>query len=128
MVAVAVGALHHHIVRAAEELGIPDNGLIHIADIAGEHDVPLLAALGQLHEDGGAAQQVTRVDEGGLHALAHVHGLVIFAGLQKFRHPHGVRYGVQRLHIGAARPLVLAVLVLGVALLNMGRVRQHDIQ
>ena len=128
MVAVAVGALHHHIVRPAEELGIPDDGLIHIADIAGEHDVPLLAALGQLHQDGGAAQQVARVDEGGLHALAHVHGLVIFAGLQKFRHPHGIRHGIQRLHVGAARTLVLAVLILGVALLNVGGVRQHDIQ
>ena len=128
VVAVAVGALHHHIVRPAEELGIPDDGLIHIADIAGEHDVPLLAALGQLHQDGGAAQQVARVDEGGLHALAHVHGLVIFAGLQKFRHPHGIRHGIQRLHVGAARTLVLAVLILGVALLNVGGVRQHDIQ
>ena len=128
VVAVAVGALHHHIVRPAEELRIPDDGLIHVADIAGEHDVALLAALGQLHEDGGAAQQMARVDKRGLHALAHVHGLVILAGLQKFRHTHGVRHGVQRLHVGAAGALVLAVLILGVALLNVGRVRQHDIQ
>ena len=34
VVAVAVGGLHHHIVRPGKVAGIPDDGLIHIAQIA----------------------------------------------------------------------------------------------
>ena len=128
VIAVAVGALHHHIVGPGEELGIPDDGLIHIADIAGEHDGARLAALGQLQQNGGAAQQVSGVDKGGLHALAHIDGLAVLAGLQKLRHPHGVGYGVQRLYRRTAGTLVFAVLILRVALLNVGGVRQHDAQ
>ena len=68
------------------------------------------------------------VDKGGLHALAHIDGLAVLAGLQKFRHPHGIRHGVQRLHRRTAGTLILAVLILRVALLNVGGVRQHDAQ
>ena len=68
------------------------------------------------------------VDKGGLHALAHIDGLAVLAGLQKLRHPHGVGYGVQRLYRRTAGTLVLAVLILRVALLNVGGVRQHDAQ
>ena len=34
VVAVAVGGLHHHIVRPGKVAGIPDDGLIHVAQIA----------------------------------------------------------------------------------------------
>ena len=56
VVAVAVGTLHHHIVCPGEELGVPDDGLIHVADIAGKDDGPRLAALGEGQADAGRAQ------------------------------------------------------------------------
>ena len=121
VVAVTVGALHDHIVRPGEKLGIPDDGLVHVADIAGEHDGFRLASLGEGQADGGGAQQVARVDEHGVHPVAQVNGLVIFAGVDKLRHPLGVGHGIQGL-----LPAVLAVFILGVALLDVGGVLEHD--
>ena len=38
MVPVAIGGLHHHIVRLLEQDGVADDGLVDVADIAGEDD------------------------------------------------------------------------------------------
>ena len=128
VVAVAVGTLHHHIVCPGEELGVPDDGLIHVADIAGKDDGPRLAALGEGQADAGRAQQVAGIDEHGVYAVADVDLLAVLAGIHELPHPHGILHRVQRFLHGAARPLVLTVFILGVALLNMGGVLQHDIQ
>ena len=102
--------------------------LIHVADIAGKDDGPRLAALGEGQADAGRAQQVAGVDEHGVYAVTEVDLLAVLAGIHEFPHPHGILHRVQRLLHGAARPLVLAVFILGVALLNMGGVLKHDIQ
>ena len=68
------------------------------------------------------------VDEHGVYTVADVDLSTVLAGIHEFPHPHGILYRVQRLLHGAARPLVLTVFILGVALLNMGGVLQHDIQ
>ena len=108
--------------------GVPDDRLIHVADIAGKDDDPRLAALGEGQADAGRAQQVAGVDEHGVHAVTDVDLLAVLAGVHELPHPHGILHRVQRLLHGAARPLVLTVFILGVALLNMGGVLQHDIQ
>ena len=126
VVAVAIGALHDHIVRPGEELGIPDDGLVHVADIAGEHDGFRLASLGEGQADGGGAQQMACVDKHRVHPIAQVNGLVIFAGVNKLRHPLGIGHGIQGLLLRPAGPAVLAVFILGIALLNVGGVLEHD--
>ena len=128
VVAVAVGGLHQHIIGAVEELGVADDGLIHIADIAGEHHGPRLAALAARQLDAGGAQQMPGVDELRRHVVGDLHLLTVLAGLDILPHLYGVGHGVDGLHLRPAGPLVLAVLILRVLLLDVGGVLQHDVQ
>ena len=128
VVAVAVGGLGEHIVRAVEELGIADDGLIHIADIAGEHHGARFITLMAGELDAGAAQQMAGVDEPGGDALHHRDLLAVFAGLDELPHPQGIGHGVDRLYLRTSGALVLAVLVLRVLLLDMGGVLEHNVQ
>ena len=128
VVAVAVGGFHQHIVGAVEELGVADDRLIHVADIAGEYDRPRLAALAAGQLDAGGAQQVARVDKLRRHIVSDLHLLAVLAGLDILPHLHGVGHGVDGLHLRPAGSLVLAVLVLRVLLLDVGGVLQHDVQ
>ena len=128
VIAVAVGGLGEHIVRTVEELGIADDGLIHIADIAGEHHGARFITLMAGELDAGAAQQVAGIDELRRHALHHRNVLAVFAGLDKLPHPQGIGHGVDRLHLRPSGALVLAVLVLRVLLLDMGGVLEHNVQ
>ena len=59
------------------------------------------------------------IDEGGLHPLADLHHLTVLHGGEKLGDAHGIGYGVNRLDLGAACPLILLVLILSVALLDM---------
>ena len=128
VVAVAVGGLHQHVVGAVEKLGVADDGLIHIADVAGEHDGTRLAALAAGQADAGGTQQVSGVDKLRRYIVGDLHLLAVLAGLDELPHTHGVLHGIDRLHLRPAGTLVLAVVVLRVLLLNMGGVLQHDIQ
>ena len=128
MVAVAIGALHHHEVCLMEELGIADNGLVHIADVAGEDNGARFAVFRHSQLHAGGTKQVPRVDALHRHTVAQGNLFPIFAGAQKLLHPHGIGHGVQRLHIRTARPAVFTILILCVRLLNVGRILQHNIQ
>ena len=128
VVAVAVGGFHQHVVGAVEKLGVADDGLIHIADITGEHHGPRLAALTARQFDAGGAQQVPGVDELRRYVVCDLYLLAVLAGLDILPHLHGVGHGVDGLHLRPAGPLVLAVLVLRVLLLDVGGVLQHDVQ
>ena len=110
-----------------EELGIPDNRLVHVADVTGKDNGAGFSVFrnGQLHA--GRAQQVARVDALHLHTLAQIHLLAVFAGGDEFLHPQGILHGVKRLHHRPAGPEVLAVFILRVGLLDMGRVLEHDV-
>ena len=61
-------------------------------------------------------------------AFTQIHLFTVFAGGEELPHPLGVFHSVQRFHGGAACPEILAVLVLGVGLLNVGRVLEHNVQ
>ena len=122
VVAVAVGGLRQHIVGAGEKLRVADDRLIHVADIAGEHDGALLVPLPADEPDAGAAQQMSGVDELRRYAVHHRHVLLVFAGLDELADAQGVGHGVDRLYLRAAGALVLAVLILRVLLLNMSGV------
>ena len=128
MVAVTVGGFHDHIVRAVDVDRIPDDGLVDVAQVAGEHQSLRHAALRRVHDDAGRAQQVAGIHEFQRHALAQLHLFTIFTGGHELPDPGSVLDGVQRLHTGRAGALRLAVLPLGIRLLDMGGVHQHDIQ
>ena len=126
VVAVAVGGLHHHIVRLLQKLRVADDGLVDVADIAGEDERLVHAALVKLERDARAAEQVARVGEHRRHALAQLDRLTVLAGGDELKDVHRVLGSVERLDRFAARALALAVLILGVALLNVSGVEQHD--
>ena len=128
VVAVAVGRLHHHIVRTLHGAGIPDDGLLDVAQVAGEHQLAGLTALGGGQGDDGAAQQVAGIGKFRRHALAQVDLLSVLAGGHKLTDPGSVLNGIERLHLGGAGTLRLAVLPLSVGFLNVGGVCQHDVQ
>ena len=127
VVAVAVGGLHDNVVRPGDGAGVPDDGLVHVADIAGE-DQPLGdAALGGVHQDGGAAEKMPGVDELHGDALAEGHLLAVLAGGHVLPDLGRVLDGVEGLHMGGAGAGGLAVFPLGVRLLDVGGVQEHDV-
>ncbi len=126
VVAVAVGGLHDDIVRPGTVAGVPDDGLVHIADVAGEDDGPGLIPLHGGDGDAGAAQQVSRIGKDGADSLADLHPLAVLTGADILGHLLGVFNGVERVYMGRAGPGALAVFPLRVLLLNVGGVQQHD--
>ncbi len=128
VVPVAVGGLHHHIVRAGDGLGVPDDGLVFVADVTGKDDFLLHARFPHPQLYIGAAQQVACVG----HAEPEpFHRLQRLSVAHRHQPPDGllrVRDGVQRFHRLFAGPLALLVLPFGVALLNVSGVQQHDFQ
>ena len=124
--AVAVGALHHHEVGLVDGLGIPDDGLVHVAQVPGEDDLPGDPLLGEPQLGAGRAQQVPGVGEPQPDPGAQVHHLAVLTGGHQLHGVLGVGQGVEGLHRRAARPAALLVLPLGVGLLDVGRVPEHD--
>ena len=127
VVAVAVGRLHHDVVGLFEKLRVADNGLVDIADIAGEDDRLVHAVFFQLQRDGRGTEQMARVGEHRAHTLAEVDLFFILAGRHVLENIQRVLLGVERIDMLAARALALAVFVLSVALLNVSGVEQHDL-
>ena len=127
VVPVAVGGLHDHVVRPGEQHRVPEDGLVEVADIAGEHDGLAHAVLRQVHGDAGGAQQVPGVAEGDRHPLAELEGDVVAPGVDKALDQLRVLDRVEGLHQGPARPQVLAVGILRVGLLDMGAVDEHNL-
>ena len=67
-----------------------------------------------------------RVVEAHPDPLAQVHHLAIFAGVHLLEDSLGIVQRVERLHRGQAGPLALLVFPLGIPLLDVGGVPQHD--
>ena len=128
MVPVAVGGLHHHVVRPGQLHWVPDDGLVDVADVPGEDDALFHAVFPQVHGHEGGAQQMPRVGKFDVHALAQVDELTVLADNHKFLDPLRVLHGVEGLGPGGAGALTLAVFPLRVLLLDVGGVQQHDFQ
>ena len=123
---VAVGALHDHVVGLVDVLRVPDDGLVPVAQVAGKNNLfgdPVLREP-QLHT--GGAQQMARVHEAQADSFAQIYQLVVLTGGHQLQGRLGVCDGVEGLHRRPARPLALLVLPLGVGLLDVSGVPQHD--
>ena len=126
VVAVTVGGLHEHIVRLLDISRVLYDGLIQIADIAGEHQLCGGAALGDPQLYAGRAQQVPHVHEPRFDARGKLDTLAVLHTPEQAAGGFGILYGVHGLHRLCAGALALAVFPLGFKLLNMRRVPQHD--
>ena len=123
---VTVGGLDHQVFRFRNGLGVVDDGLVGVAHVAAENDFPGFLALGQPQFNGGRAQQMSRVVHPEDDALGHLENLLILAGPQQ---PDGglrVVHVIDRLHRGLTCPFRLPALPLGLGLLNVGAVQQHN--
>ena len=123
---VAVGALGEDIVGLVNVLGVPDDGLVLVADVARKDDFTGFALFSQPHLGAGRTQQVAGVGKAHLHPGHRLYELAIFAGFQMGEGFFRVSHGIEGLHRGTVGPFALLILPLGVALLNVGRVAEHD--
>ena len=124
---VAVGRFDHNIVRVRDRFRhVADDGLVEIADIAAEHHLALHAVLGHKDLDAGAAEQVAHIAEADGEVLADLHQLVIAHRAQMRDGGLGVVERVDRLIRRSAGAAAFAVAPLGLALLNVRAVTQHD--
>ena len=131
MAAVAVGGFHHQIVRLAGAGRVLDERLVPVADVPRkDQQFGAAALLGDAQRDGGAAQQMAHIGEPGLDAarlaVKQRQPLAVGLGLELFHHVHRVLHGVVRLHRVPPAALSLAVFPLGLLLLNVGGILQHD--
>ena len=127
VIPVAVGGLHHQILGLLHGLGIPQDGLIGVAQVAGEGDLPFLAVLREPHLDAGRSQQVPHIREPDGHTVVDLDHLMIAAwdhGAQQALH---ILHVVNGFHRGVALPHLLAGLPFRLLHLDMGTVLQHDI-
>ena len=128
VVAVAVGGLHHHIVRPGKVAGIPDDGLIHVAQIAGEDRCFLVTPFSVAVTVMQALP--SRCPASANRTLTPSHSSTSSPYSQVVTYCFtfsGVLNGIQRLHLGGAGTGRLAVLPLSVGLLDVGGVQQHDV-
>ena len=123
---VAVGGLHEHIVRLADIGGVLDDGLVQIADIAGKHQLGGSVTLGDPQLDAGGAQQVAHIHEPHLDARSQLDALFVVHTHEQLHGRLGVLHGIHGLHRLGTGALGLAVLPLGLELLDVGGVPQHD--
>ena len=124
--AVAVGRLHKHIVCLLDIGRVFYNGLVQIADIAGEDQLCGGAALGDPQLDAGRAQQVAHIHKPCLDARGKLDALAVLHTQEQAAGGLGILYGVHRLYRLCTGALALAVFPLGFKLLNMRRVPQHN--
>ena len=126
MAAVAVGGLHEHIVCFLNIGRVLDDGLVQVADIAGEDQLRGGIALGDPQLDAGRAQQVAHIHEPDLDARGKLHPSLIRNAREQLHGRFGVLHSIHRFHRFCAGALALAVFPLRFKFLNMGRVPQHD--
>ena len=124
--AVAVGGLHKDIVRILQVGGVLDDGLMEVADVAGEDELGGRAVLRHPNFDAGRAEKMAHIHKADDEAGGKLDLFVVVEPPEQRDGRLGVLNGVHRLHRLRAGALALAVLPLGLELLNVGRVPQHD--
>ena len=123
---VPVGALGDYIIRFCDILGIADDGLFPVADVPGKDDFSRFLSLGEPQLRAGGTQKMPRVHKTERHPVGDGNFLPILKGDHMAHGFFHVRQGIQWLHRRLARPLPLLVFPLGVALLDVSRVTEHD--
>ena len=128
MDAVAVGGLHNGKIRTFHGLGIDEDGLIRVADIAGEHRLSLNAVFAQPNFDGCGAEKMSDVGKAQGDGVVYEYFFTVAAGTQAAQKPLNVLQIVKRCYGRLTSALGFAGLPLGVAHLNVRTVTKHDVQ
>ena len=94
VMAVSVGALHDHVIRLVNVLGIADQGLVLVADIAGKDDFLRHAVFGGPDLDGRRAQKMAHVRETQGDIAVQLEHLAVSHPFKQFQHAQRVVDGV----------------------------------
>ena len=127
VVPVAIGGFDHQILGVLHRLGVPEDGLVQIAQVTAEADLPGLAVFRQPDLNGGGAQQVAHIGEADGDAVVHLDHLAVGAGDHMAHQPGHVLQVVQGLHLRPAVSQGLAAFPLRLGHLDVGAVAQHDV-
>ena len=125
MYAVAVGGLDEQEICARDRLGIAQDGLIGLTEIARKYDFRLLFVLRHGHLENRRAEDMTRIVIFQMQVV-YVQHAVIRHGFEVLERGKGIRLRVERHDRRLAAARVLAVHDLRVALLDVRRIREHD--
>ena len=125
--AVGVGAFHHDVIRLLQILWVIQQRLPHVADIAGEDQRFGHAFFGGGDGDGRGAQKVARIAEFDAEAVKQLFLLAVLDGIKIAADVFRILHRVERLDHIVAATFVFSVAPLGVALLDVSAVKQHDV-
>ena len=124
---VAVGGLHHHIIRCRRIARILNDRLVDISHISGKYQLLRHIPLGRPHFDAGRAEQMSHVREADINPLADADPLPVLTGHQQTDGIQGVLHHVHRLILRFPCTPALPVAPLRLKLLDVRAVAEHDI-
>ena len=123
---VAVGGFHDDVIRLRDIARVVDEGLVEVAHIARKDELFGDVLLGDPQLDTRGPEQMARVDEPDGDPVAELFDLVVDVWLELGDRRLRVPHGVHRLDLLAAGAFALAVFPLGLKLLDVRGVAQHD--
>ena len=127
VVPITVGGFDHQILGVLHRLGIPEDGLVQVAHIAAEAELPGLAVFRKPDLNGGRAQQMAHIGEADADAVVHLDGLAVGAGDHAAHQSGHVLQVIQGLHLRPAVAQGFAAFPLRLGHLDVGAVTQHDV-
>lgn len=127
VVTVAVGRLHQYYVGAVEEGRVLHQRRTGVAQIAGEHQTPGQVVVVNFQFHYGRAENMPGIVEGQADARRHFMGLAVGQRLASLEGALGVHRVVQRFDFRLAQARPPLVFPLGVVLLDVRRIQQHQL-
>ena len=124
---VAIGGFHDDIIRLVCILRVTDQGLIEVADITGENELPLHFAFCQPYLNTGRTKQMTRIQKAHGDSLGDRILLIIGMGDKAADRPQCLLHGIQRNVSILAAALCLAVAPFRFKFLNVRTVTEHNL-
>ena len=127
VVPITVGGFDHQILCVLHRLGVPEDGLVQVAHIAAEAELPGLAVFREPDLNGGGAQQMAHIGEADADAVIHLDNLAVGAGDHALHQPGHVLQVIQGLHLRPAVSQGFAAFPLRLGHLDVGAVTQHNV-
>ena len=126
MIAVSVGGFHNNIIRLRNILGITDQRLILITNVAGKYNFFLAGALSGPYLNGGRTQQMSHIRKTQGQIVIELKYLPISHTFKMLKHILSILHGIEGFHLAPACTSRFPVFPLSFHLLYVGAVLKHD--